>query len=52
MEIKVYKSFQDLEKNKYFFCSKIECPDTFSFDGAVKMFKSICPNCIVLVMAV
>ena len=52
MEIKVYKQFKDIDCNKTVFCARIECPDLFSFDKAVSVFKSIYPNCVVLVMAV
>ena len=52
MEIKVYRNMKDLSANKQVFCAKIECPDLFSFDAAVKLFKSIFPECVVLVMAV
>ena len=52
MEIKVYKEFKDIDRNKIAFGSRIECPDTFSFDKAVQVFKSIYPNCVVIVMAV
>ncbi len=52
MEIKVYKEFKDIERGKTIFCARIECPDAFSFDKAVQVFKSIFPNCVVLVMAV
>lgn len=52
MEIKVYRSFKDCQCNKIAFQAKIECPDMFSFDAAVKMFKCIFPECVVVVMAV
>lgn len=52
MEIKVYRNFKDCQNNKHVFCAKIECPDLFYFDFAVKLFKSIFPECVVLVMAV
>lgn len=52
MEIKVYRNFKDLQSNKQIFAAKIECPDAFSFDKAVSVFKSIFPDCVVLVMAV
>ena len=52
MEIKVYRNFADYQHNKMAFSAKIECPDLFSFDSAVKMFKCIFPDCVVVVMAV
>ena len=52
MEIKVYKDFKDIDRGKQIFCARIECPDTFSFEKAVSVFKSIFPNCVVIVMAV
>ena len=52
MEIKVYKDFKDIDSNKFAFCARIECADTFSFEKAVSVFKSIYPNCVVIVMAV
>ena len=52
MEIKVYRNFKDCQNNKQIFCAKIECSDTFSFDKAVSVFKSIFPECVVVVMAV
>ena len=52
MEIKVYRNMKDLSANKQVFCAKIECPDLFSFDAAVKLFKSLFTECVVLVMAV
>ena len=51
MEIKVYRNFKDCQYNKTVFQAKIECPDMFSFDKAVSVFKCIFPECVVLVMA-
>ena len=52
MEIKVFRTFKDFQNGKVLFSAKIECPDLFSFDKAVNVFKSIFPECVVLVMAV
>lgn len=51
MEIKVYRNFKDCQNNRTVFQAKIECADMFSFDKAVSVFKSIFPECVVLVMA-
>ena len=47
------------ERNAYDNHEKTQCPprvgvafDLFSFDAAVKMFKCIFPECVVVVMAI
>ena len=47
MEIRVYRNLECRSTNKYLFCSRVECPDTFSFENAVSVFKSIYGHCII-----
>lgn len=35
-------------KNKYLYCSRVACPDLFSFEKAIEIFKSIYGNNIVI----
>lgn len=51
MEIKVYKTADDLAKNKVMLCAPINCPDTFDFLACVSMFKNMYPNCCIIFSA-
>ena len=52
MELKVYRNASDFSKNKTLLSEKIDCPDLFSFDSAYNVFKSLFPNCVLVLVAV
>lgn len=50
MEIRIYRSMQHYSGNKPLFCSKIDCPDAFSFENALSVFRSIYGKGIIIVI--
>lgn len=48
MEIRVYKSFELRSKGKTLFCSRIDCPDAFSFEKSIDVFHSIYGSDIII----
>lgn len=41
MELRVYLNLSAFTDGKPIYCSRIQCPDTFSFENALSLFKSI-----------
>lgn len=41
MEIRVYRNLSQFTDGKPLYCSKVECPECFSFENALSLFKSI-----------
>lgn len=53
MEIKVFLSLENMNSNKAVYCSRVLCPDAFSFEGALSTFRSIYGfSCIVTFVCV
>lgn len=50
MEVRVYRSMQDYTVNKSLFCSRVECPDAFSYFDTLSVFRSIYGIGIVIVV--
>lgn len=51
MKIKVYKTADDLVRNKVMLCALINHPDTFDFMACVSMFKNMYPSCCIIFIA-
>lgn len=47
MEIRIYRNFDARTNNKPLYVARVECPDTFSFERALSVFKSIYGTCLV-----
>ena len=41
MEIRLYKSFEDLQKGKQFYCVRVETPDAFDYNVTKSVFTTI-----------
>lgn len=41
MEVRVYLNLSSFTDGKPVYCSRVQCPDTFSFSDALNLFKSI-----------
>lgn len=41
MEIRLYRSFEDLQKGKQFYCARVETPDTFDYNATKNVFTTI-----------
>lgn len=53
MEIRVYDSMDTYSKNIPLFCHIVECPDTFFFERALSVFRSLYgPKVIVVFLCV
>ena len=52
MEICIYRNFDDRAKGKRLFCSRVECMDTFDFNSAVSVFKSIYGACLIELLVI
>ena len=50
MEVRCYRSQDDLIKGKQFFCVRVECPDAFEFDKTLDVFKTLYGSNIVFVV--
>lgn len=48
MEVRIYKSLEMRSCGKLLFCSRIECPDAFSFEKCIDTFRSIYGSSIVI----
>ena len=49
MEIRVYSNFDAYTNSKPLYVSKVSCPDAFSFEDSMKVFKSIYGPTIIVV---
>ena len=52
MEIRVYSCLENFSRDKRLFCSRVECPDAFSYSSALEVFKSIYGKCVVVFICV
>lgn len=53
MEIRVYASLNCLQTGKYLYCRQVECPDGFSFENTLSVFRSLYgPKVIVVFLCV
>ena len=41
MEIRLYRSFEDLQKGKHFYCVRVESPDVFDYNASRSVFTTI-----------
>lgn len=41
MEICLYRSFEDLQKGKKFYCVRVETPDAFDYNATKNVFTTI-----------
>ena len=47
MEIRIYRDLVARSNNKPLYVARVECPDTFSFERALCVFKSIYGSCLI-----
>lgn len=50
MEIRVYRSLEDMTKGKHFLCVRVEDPDAFEFDKTLSVFRTLYGSNIVFVV--
>lgn len=49
MEIKVFRNHDCYRNNKVLYCSRVECPDVFSFSASLDVFRAIYGNGVIVV---
>ena len=47
MEIRIYRNLEARSNNRPLYVARVECPDTFSFERALCVFKSIYGSCLI-----
>ena len=47
MEILIFRNLEVRSNNKPLYVSRVECVDTFSFESALRVFRSIYGTCII-----
>ena len=47
MEVRIYRNLEARANNKMLYCARIESPDTFSFECALRVFRSIYGACLI-----
>ena len=50
MEIRLYRSIEDMSKGKHFVCVRVENPDCFEFDKTLSVFRTLYGTSIVFVV--
>lgn len=50
MEIRIYRSHDDMTKGKHFLCVRVENPDCFEFDKTLSVFRCLYGTNIVFVV--
>ena len=50
MEIRLYRKLEDLQTGKHFYCSRVECPDTFDYVSTRNVFYTIYGTDIIFVV--
>lgn len=48
MEIRVFSSLDARAKGKTLFCGRVNCPDAFSFEKSLDVFRSIYGSDVVI----
>ena len=50
MEIRLFRSLEDMSKGKHFLCVRVENPDCFEFDKTLSVFRTLYGTNIVVVV--
>lgn len=50
MEIRLYRSLENMSQGKHFLCVRVENPDTFEYDKTLSVFRTLYGTGIVFLL--